>query len=295
MLLIDVCAFGYVTKEWEVLPGGISREIKAGPPYYVCVALLSLGDSVRLVTRVAKEDAEILQDIISFGGEVVNLPTRNTMKSRIIYLDKSLSERKLEVLSLADPFEVNDLNYCEGMGAKYVYLGPLTTRDFTLEFIKKASEIGNVVLDVQGFTRKVVGMHIAYVDWSWKDEALPYIKVLKMDEKEGVLITRESLPERMIKALFSKGLEEVILTTDRGVYLGSSNKGIYFSSFLTNKVIGRTGRGDTAVAAYIHSKLRGWNLQFSAKFVSATTSLKLMNEGPFKGSEKDVFNFMRNI
>jgi len=293
--LVDICAFGYVTREWEILPGGISREIKAGPPYYVCSALLSLGDSVRLITRVAEEDSDILKDLRVLGASIINLPTQHTMKSRIIYLDKGLSKRELEVLSLANPFEVSDLNHCKGSGARYVYVGPLTTEDFTPEFIEEASKLGKVVIDVQGFTRKVIGNRITYVDWSWKNDAAPYIDTLKLDEGEGTLITGQTIPEKIIEHLFAGGFKEVILTTDMGVYLGIAGRDIYFQKFYTEKVIGRTGRGDTAVAAYIHSKLRGWGPQFTVRFVSAVTSIKLMSEGPFMKGEEEVLNFLKRF
>jgi len=286
---LDVCAFGYVTREWEVFPDGRVREIIAGPPYYFSAALAKLGDKVRVVTRVAEEDVGILEGLRGLGIEVVNIPAKSTMKSRLLYKP---SGREIEVLSRGEPFVLDDLRLCRDVGTKYVYLGPLSTEDFSLEFVREAASIAPVVLDVQGFTRKITGGKVEYVDWAWKADAAPSVSVLKLDDKEGKLLTGAEEPEDIIDSLHSIGFREVLLTTAWGIFIGIMERGIFSAPFKVKEIKGRTGRGDTATAAYVHSKLKGLRPAEAAVFTAAATSLKLMKPGPLSVDEGGVLRFI---
>ncbi len=289
-VMLDVCAFGYVTREWEVFPDGKVREIIAGPPYYFSAALARLGDRVRVVTKVAGEDADILEGLRGLGVEVINVPARSTMKSRLLYKP---SGREIEVLSRGEPFTLDDLRLCREVRTKYVYLGPLSTEDFSLEFIREAAGIAPVVLDVQGFTRRIVEGRVEYVDWGWKEEAAPSISVLKLDDKEGKLLTGLTEPEGIIDCLHSIGFREVLLTTAWGIFIGVKGRGIFSAPFKVKEIKGRTGRGDTATAAYVHSKLKRLKPAEAAVFTAAATSLKLMKPGPLSVDEEGVLRFVR--
>ncbi len=287
---LDVCAFGYVTREWEVFPDGKVREIIAGPPYYFSAALARLGDRVRVVTKVAGEDADILEGLRGLGVEVINVPARSTMKSRLLYKP---SGREIEVLSRGEPFTLDDLRLCREVRTKYVYLGPLSTEDFSLEFVREAAGIAPVVLDVQGFTRRIAEGKVEYVDWGWKEEAAPSISVLKLDDKEGKLLTGLTEPEDIIDSLHGIGFREVLLTTAWGIFIGVKGRGIFSAPFKVKEIKGRTGRGDTATAAYVHSKLKGLKPAEAAVFTAAVTSLKLMKPGPLSIDEEGVLRFVR--
>gem|GEM_PF-1825038 len=285
----DVCAFGYITREWEVFPDGKVREIIAGPPYYFSAALAKLGDRVRVVTRVAEEDADILEGLRELGVEVVNIPAKSTMKSRLLYRP---SGREIEVLSRGEPFVLDDLRLCREVRTKYVYLGPLSTEDFDLEFVREAAGIAPVVLDVQGFTRRITGGRVEYVDWNWKVDAAPSISVLKLDDREGKLLTGTEEPEDIIDSLHGIGFREVLLTTAWGIFIGVKGRGIFSAPFKVKEIRGRTGRGDTATAAYVHSKLKGLKPAEAAVFTAAATSLKLMKPGPLSVDEEGVLKFI---
>ncbi len=285
---VDVCAFGYVTRELEVYPDGSVKPIIAGPPYYFSIALLRLGDSVRVVTRVAEADAEILEDIKALGGDVVNLPTGATMKSRLLYRPGG---REIEVVSRADPFKVDDLRHCPSPPPKFIYLGPLTTDDFSLKFLMEASRRAPVVLDVQGFTRRVVGRRVEYVDWEWKAEGARYVSMLKLDDREGKLLTGRSDPEDILDVLKSIGFKEVLLTTSWGIHIMRCGERAS-APYKVREVRGRTGRGDTATAAYVHARIRGWGLKEAATFTAAATSVKLLEPGPLKVGEEGILGYV---
>lgn len=289
-MAFDVCAFGPITKESEVFHG-IYREFIGGPPYFFSVALKRLGNTVMVVTKISEKDAHLLKELRELSIKVVIRRSLHTSSFHTDY-GKSLDERHLKVLAIAEPFELNDLKVYED--SKYVYIGPLTTEDFTLEFIKEARTKAPVILDVQGFTRKVSGDKIMYVDWSWKLEGSKYIDVFKADLKEAKLITGSSDPIEALDIILSWGPREVIITSTNGVYLrvkGVSK--VFFAPFIVKEVRGRVGRGDTCLAAYLHARLGGMSFSDSIKFAAATASLKLRYQGPLRDNKDDIIKFMR--
>lgn len=287
--MLDVCCFGHITRESEEWQG-FRREFTAGPPYFFSLALRRLGDQVMVVTKLNPVDKDILVELEREGVRIVLRKSARTSSFHTTY-GKSLDERYLKVISVADPFTLDDLVFCEP--SKYIYIGPLTTRDFTLEFLIEAKKKAPVVLDVQGFTRKVVGDRIEYVDWDWKYEGMKYIDIFKADNNEARILTGINDPVESLKKLLEWGPREVLITSSDGVYLGVHGNGFYFAPFIVDEIRGRVGRGDTCTAAYVHARLRGMSYDEAVKFAAAATSLKLGYQGPLRNNEYEVLRYVR--
>jgi sugar/nucleoside kinase (ribokinase family) len=288
----DICAIGHVTKGIEVYEGK-PREYIGGAPYFISIALKKLGSSVMVVTKIRDEDTDILLRFKEHGIEILNIKSTKTTSFRIDY-GLTLDDRQIKVVSVADPFNLEDLSFYKE--SKYIYIGPLTTKDFSLEFIKEASKKAPLVLDVQGFTREVSGDRIVYVDWSLKKEGLKYVSICKLDMREAELLTGTSEDLNIVfDKLSNWGVKEVVLTSNKGVHLYISNlKKNYFAPFIVNKVLGRIGRGDTCLAAYLFAKLEQMPFEKAVKFAAAVTSLKLCYPGPLRNTKEEVMKFFEN-
>lgn len=285
---VDVCAIGHITKESEVF-GGVYRLFIGGPPYFLSIALKRLGSSVYVITRVAESDRDILSELYVLGIGVTVLPTTKSHSFHTVY-GGSFDERILHVLSVAEPFKVSDVDCCPD--AKYIYIGPLTTSDFNLEFMKRANERAPVVLDVQGFTRMVIGNRIEYVDWQWKRDGLKYTSIFKADIREAEILTKTRDPLKASEILASWGPAEILITSNSGLHLRVGNDTL-FAPFIVDEVRGRVGRGDTCLASYLHARLKGMGYEDAVKFAAAATSLKLRYQGPLREGEVEVVNFLR--
>ena len=285
----SVCGFSFITHESEIFRD-IYREFTAGPVYFYSITLRRLGSTILVVTRIGEDYIHVVNELKSLGIDVIVKKSKVTTSFHTVY-GKSIDERFIEVKAVAEPFNVSDLNLCPSV--KYIYIGPLTTKDFDINFIKEASKRAPIILDAQGFTREVRGSRIKYTDWSWKVEGLKYITVLKVDRVEAKLLTGYSDIEEALDTLISMGPNEVLLTSSEGVYLRVKGRGIFHAPFIVDEIRGRVGRGDTCTAAYTHAKLRGWPYDFAIKFAAATTSIKLSYQGPFRGDEKSVLRYIK--
>jgi sugar/nucleoside kinase (ribokinase family) len=88
------------------------------------------------------------------------------------------------------------------------------------------------------------------------------------------------------EALSALGPEEVVLTHNEGVLVHAEGN-FYEAPFLPRELKGRSGRGDTCIAAYLAKRLTDPPAE-SAIWAAAVTSLKLENEGPFRREISDV-------
>ena len=227
--------------------------------------------------------------MLRLGIGVVVLPTPKSHSFHTVY-GKSFDERMLRVLSVAEPFNASDIDYCPN--AKYIYMGPLTTNDFSLESMRRASEKAPVVLDVQGFTRLVVEDRIEYVDWGWKKDGLRYTSIFKADIREAEILTKTRDPVKASEILASWGPTEILITSNEGLHLRAGND-IFFAPFVVDEVRGRVGRGDTCLASYLHARLKGMGYEDAVKFAAAATSLKLRYQGPLREGEVEVMTFLK--
>jgi len=285
-----VCVFGYVTKEWEILPEGIVREIIGGGAFFVAIALQSLGACVEMIVRLSEAEKYLLELPKSLGVWTRMIPSPTTMKCRLYY--HAEGGRTIEVLEDTTPFTSDDAELCAYADA--VYVGPQTNKDFDLEFLRRISRKAPIYLDVQGFTREVRGHRIEYVDWLWKHEASKYIELLKVDDREARLLTNRSDVVEALDVLHSIGFRRILLTADEGIYVSSIGEK-WFARYRIARVVGRTGRGDTAIAAYIYADLAKKPPSEIAKFVAAAVSLKLGVVGPLQASRDKVEELAKEI
>ena len=173
--------------------------------------------------------------------------------------------------------------------ADIYHLGTLLADDFSLEVIKHLSEKGILSADAQGYLREVRGEKVYAIDWEEKLEALKYIDILKVNDKEMEVLTGYSDPEKAARQLGEWGVKEVLIT------LGSLGSLIYaegefhrIPAFPPKEVVDATGCGDTYAAGYLYKRSQGASYYDAGCFAAAMSTLKLEHHGPFSGTEEDI-------
>ena len=282
----DICCIGHITLDKIVTPKQTTY-MAGGTSYYFSHGLSRLKDykHYKLVTALAETEYPSAEAIRDLGIDVKIIPSRKTVYFENIYGDNP-DDRSQRVLAKADPFTIENLGDIE---ANIFHLGTLLADDFSLEVIKYLSTKGILSADAQGYLREVRGEKVYAIDWEEKKEALKYIDILKVNEKEMEVLTGHSDPEKAALQLAEWGVKEVLIT------LGSLGSLIYaegefhrIPAFPPKDVVDATGCGDTYAAGYLYMRNQGASYYDAGCFAAAMSTLKLEHHGPFSGTEEDI-------
>ena len=288
----DICCIGHITldkivtpKQTTYMPGGTSYYFSHG------IKHLKDKDNYKLVTALAPSEYKAVEEMRSAGIQVEVLPSRKTVYFENVY-GENQDNRTQRVLAKADPFTVEELKNEE---ARIFHLGSLLSDDFSLDVVKLLSGKGILAVDAQGYLREVRGEKVFPVDWKDKREALKYIDILKVNEHEAEVLTGYKDAKQAALQLAEWGVKEVLLT------LGSLGSLIYaegvfhqIPAYPPKEVVDATGCGDTYAMGYLYMRNKGASYEEAGCFAAAMSTIKLEKSGPFRGTEEQVWNIIRN-
>ncbi len=140
--------------------------------------------------------------------------------------------------------------------------------------------------DVQSFIRVEQGGILAPEAWPEKERVMAHLNVLKTDAVEAELLTGESDIRVAAKMIADMGPSEIVLTHRDGL-LVYANGQFHEAGFFPKELVGRSGRGDTSVAAYVAKRLTAPPAEATI-WAAAVVSLKMEAEGPFRREISEV-------
>ena len=153
--------------------------------------------------------------------------------------------------------------------------------------IEALSEKGALIaVDVQGFVRVVRQGRLVYQAWPEEQAVLAHVDVLKADAVEAEMLTGTAEVRRAARALAGRGPSEVVLTHRDGVVVYAEGE-FHEAGFFPAELVGRSGRGDTCIAAYVARRLTAPPAE-ATQWAAAVTSLKMEAEGPFRRGIEEV-------
>lgn len=281
----NICCIGHITLDKVITPR-FEAYMPGGTAYYFAKALKSFDhDNFRLVTAVGDSEMGVIDELRNDGIDVKVIPSRKSVFFENKY-GEDMNNRTQRVLAKADPFTADNLS---DVDAEIYHLGTLLADDFDLDTIKALAKKGRVSVDVQGYLRKVVGEDVVHVDYDKKREAMPYISILKANEKEMEVLTGVSDPYEAARILADWGCKEVLLTLgDKGSLIYAGGKYHKIPALPPRDLVDATGCGDTYMAGYLYKRGQGAAYQEAGTFAAAMCTLKLENKGPFDGTVEDV-------
>ena len=280
----DLCCIGHITLD-TVITESTTVHMPGGTAYYFSQAVSGLDLSYLLVTALAESETGAAQTLQQKGIEVQCWPSRQT-----VYFENRYSTdqdfRTQRVLQQADPFVPEQFS---GVEAGIFHLGPLLAQDLSPGLIRTLAAKGKISLDVQGFLRRVENQTVVPVDWEDKEEILPHIHFLKLNEEEMQVLTGLSDIRKGAKALSDRGAREVIVTLgSRGSLVYASGSYFVIPAFRPQTVTDATGCGDTYMAGYLYQRIKGTGIQQAGEFAAAMARLKIESSGPFTGTREHV-------
>jgi sugar/nucleoside kinase (ribokinase family) len=283
----DIAYVGHYTKDIIVYPD-LTRTVDGGAFNYGANVAVRMGLKTAVVTRLAREDWRVVEELQRLGVTVFARATPASTLLRLVYPTANLDERTIELLSSAGPFTLGEV---AGLEAKAFAIGASVRGEVPAEVVAALAQKGGILaLDVQGFIRVVRDGILTFDDWPGKESILRHVTVLKTDAVEAKALTGKSDRYAAAQQLATLGPREVLLTHSGGVLV--YHDGVCSEApFVPQEVRGRSGRGDTCTSAYLSRRLTASPAE-AVTWAAAVTSLKLEAEGPFRRDVSEVEAFL---
>jgi sugar/nucleoside kinase (ribokinase family) len=291
MPVYDVAFLGSYTQDTIVSAAG-TRLVDGGAFNYGAHAAARMGLKVAAITRLAREDWRVVDALTRLGVDVLAEATPHSTCLRLEYPSANPDERVIYVTSSAGSFIPAQVAEVE---ARAFVLGPSFRGEVGLDVIQAlASKRVQIAADVQGWVRVVRDGKLAYEAWPEARLFLARVGILKADAVEAERLTGEADIHRAARRLVDLGPGEIVLTHRDGllVYADGRFHEVGFFAEATEALIGRSGRGDTCLAAYTARRLVAPPAE-AAVWAAALTSLKMEAEGPFRRDIRDVEELIR--
>ena len=284
----DIAFLGHYTKDTIVSPHE-TKTVNGGAFNYGARVAVKMGLRAAVITRLAEEDFEVVDDLTRIGVEVFATPTPQSTNLKLVYPTENLDHRTVYNVGSAGPFTPAEVAPVQ---ARVFHIGASIRGEVPLEVFKAlAQKETRISLDVQGFLRVNRGGVLVHEDWPEIAQVLELVDVLKADAVEAEALTGRSDLRKAARALAELGPDEVILTHRKGVLVYADRR-FHAAPFHTREMKGRTGRGDTCTAAYLGKRLTASPAE-AILWAAALTSLKMEAQGPFSREIGEVAGLIR--
>ncbi|MBM3852429.1 MAG: hypothetical protein FJ399_04655 [Verrucomicrobia bacterium] len=285
----DLVIFGNYTKDTIVSAAGTRLVDGGGFNYGAHVAAL-MRLKTAAVTRLAREDEHVIAALRQLGVDAFATFTPCSTHMRLEYPTANPDERVLTVTQTAGSFSPDQFAHLE---SRFWVINASTRGEVGLDVIQALrAKGGRLVADAQGFVRTIgQGGRLQFDAWPGKEEILPHIDILKTDNVEALALTGLADLPAAARVIAGWGPAEVVLTHRDGVLVHAAGE-LHAAPFRHEKLVGRSGRGDTCIASYVARRLSAPPAD-AAIWAAAVTSLKMEAEGPIRKTMGDVEEFIR--
>jgi len=173
-------------------------------------------------------------------------------------------------------------------------LGPSFRGEVGLDVIQALAAKGaRIAADVQGWVRVIRDGKLVFETWPEARRFLAQVDILKADAVEAEQLTGEADLHRAAQLLADLGPGEIVLTHRDGLLVLAEGRR-HKVGFCPAALVGRSGRGDTCLAAYVSKRLAASAAE-ATLWAAALTSLKMEAEGPFRREVGDVEDLIRQL
>ena len=279
----DIAFLGHYTKDTIVSAEG-TRVVDGGACTYGAHAAVRMGLKVAAITRLAREDFHVVDELRTLGVDVFATATPRSTCLRLEYPTSNVDERVLYITGSAEPFTVSEVR---DISSRAFVIGASVRGEVPADVIEELrKKKALVAIDLQGFIRVVEKGRFVFQAWPEQSRILAAVDVVKGDAVEAELLTGQKDLRNSARLIAGFGPKEVVLTHRDGlvVYDGSH---FYEAAFHPEILVGRSGRGDTCIASYMARRLEA-PPSVATVWAAALTSLKMEAEGAFRRDIREV-------
>jgi sugar/nucleoside kinase (ribokinase family) len=244
-----------------------------------------MGLKAAAVTRLSQEDVRVVDALTRLGVTVYPTYTSDSTDMRLYYPTSNVDERVITVTRTAGAFTPDQVS---GLESRAFLINSSIRGEVDLAVIRELrTKHALLAADVQGFIR-IIGAEgvLMYDGWPERHEVLSHIDILKTDAVEAEKLTGETDMKGAAQILAGYGPQEIVLTHGQGVLVLAGGQ-FHEAQFHPQKLVGRSGRGDTCVASYVCKRLTA-SPQEATIWAAAVTSLKMEAEGPITRKASEV-------
>ena len=279
----DLAFVGNYTRDTIVSAAG-TLIVDGGAFNYGAHVAAAMKLRVAAITRLAAEDWHVVEALTHLGVEVFATATPTSTCLRLEYPSANVDERIIYVTSTAGSFTPNQVSTVR---AQVYVVGASFRGEVPLAVIETLAAKGaRIAADVQGFVRVDRDGVLTFEPWPEKEAVLAQVDVLKTDAVEAEMLTGLTDIHRAAEMLAGWGPAEIVLTHRDGLLVYAEG-GFHEAGFFPAQLVGRSGRGDTCLAAYTAKRLSASPVEATI-WAAAVTSLKMEAEGPFRRDIGDV-------
>ncbi|GAB4533001.1 MAG: PfkB family carbohydrate kinase [Anaerolineae bacterium] len=284
----DVAFVGHYTQDTIISASG-RRVVDGGACNYGANVAVRMGLKTAVVTRLAQEDFHVVESLKSLGVDVFACATPQSTCLRLEYPTSNVDERVIYVTSTAGAFTPAEV---EGLQARAILIGASMRGEVGLDVIAELRKKDTLLAaDVQSFIRVERNGILVPEPWPEKEAVLAQLDVLKTDAVEAELLTGEADIKVAAQMIADWGPDQVVLTHRDGLLVYADGR-FHEAKFFPRKLVGRSGRGDTSVAAYVAKRLTASPAEATI-WSAAVVSLKMEVEGPFRRDIREVEDLIR--
>jgi sugar/nucleoside kinase (ribokinase family) len=287
-LHFDIAFVGHYTKDTIVSASGV-RTTDGGACNYGAQVAARMGLNTAVVTRLAQEDFHVVDNLARLGVHVFARATPESTSLRLEYPTSNPDERIIHVTGYAGTFTPADVKLLQ---ARSILVGASLRGEVGLDVIEElGGKAERLAIDVQGFVRVARSGKLAYQAWPEQRQVLERVDVLKTDAVEAEMLTGEADIKTAARILADMGPSEIVLTHRDGLLVYAGGR-YHQAGFFPQQLVGRSGRGDTCIAAYMARRLTA-TPEAATLWAAAVVSLKMEAEGPFRRPVSEVEDLIR--
>ena len=284
----DITFIGNYTKDTISDSHGV-RVVDGGAFNYGANVAVRFGLKACAITRLSRQDTHVVERLQALGIDVFPHYTAESTQLRLMYPGENPDERQIFVDSSAGSFCVEQVT---NLNTRTAVIGASFRGEVGLDVLHTLKgRNAQIALDVQGFLRCLRNGMLVAEAWPEKEQILSLVQFLKADIAEAEILTGSRDLRRAAEMLFNLGSKEILLTHRHGVLVYDGRR-FYEAAFYPSQLVGRSGRGDTCIAAYSCRRLDSAPAE-AVIWAAAVTSLKMESNGPFSSSLQDVEGLIR--
>ena len=287
----DVMIIGPATRDQNIDYTGKEDRRVGGAVTFCTPAAVATGAKVFAAVKIAKEDADIMDEFRMPREDKALLPSEKTTLMRNEYFTADRERRNSSCPAQSDPITPQEI---PDVPCKLYHLAGLLYGDFPNELLEFLHRKGKLTADAQGFLRHNENGGMCFHDWADKKKYLPYIDILKTDAAEAEILTGTTDRVAAARQLHAWGAKEILISHNSEM-LAYDGEHLYTCPVKARNLTGRTGRGDTTFGSYIAMRTLGASMEEALLYATACVSLKMETPGAFTGTRQDVLDYIEEF